>query len=107
MDIIADLLDEIDELQERRKADSEPVGWTDEAELRDVEKSGCGYLFKAAPITPHADPRRVILLYRHAQPTLSLIEKIEQPRKKVDRCDVCTEGARGGCGTCIFNGNFE
>lgn len=30
-----------------------------------------------------------------------------QPRKKVDRCDVCTEGARGGCGTCIFNGNFE
>ncbi|END3401178.1 MULTISPECIES: hypothetical protein [Klebsiella pneumoniae complex] len=95
------------ELQERRKADSEPVGWTDEEELRDVEKDGCGYLFKANPITPHADPRRVILLYRHAQPTLSLTEKIEQPRKKVDRCDVCTEGARGGCGTCIFNGNFE
>ena len=34
-------------------------------------------------------------------------EKIEQSRKKIDRCDVCTEGARGGCGTCIFNGNFE
>lgn len=47
---------------------SEPVGWTDEQELRDVEKDGCGYLFKANPITPHADPRRVILLYRHAQP---------------------------------------
>ncbi|SBY71031.1 Eaa1 [Klebsiella pneumoniae] len=31
----------------------------------------------------------------------------ERPRKKVDRCDVCTEGARGGCGTCIFNGNFD
>lgn len=31
----------------------------------------------------------------------------ERPRKKVDRCDVCTEGARGGCGTCIYNGNFE
>ncbi len=31
----------------------------------------------------------------------------ERSRKKVDRCDVCTEGARGGCGTCIFNGNFE
>lgn len=29
----------------------------------------------------------------------------ERPRKKVDRCDVCTEGARGGCGTCAFNGN--
>lgn len=58
------------ELQERRKAerDSNPVGWTDEAELRDVEKDGCGYLFKANPITPHADPRRVIPLYRHAQP---------------------------------------
>ncbi len=58
------------EIQERRKAerDSNPVGWTDEAELRDVEKDGCGYLFKANPITLHADPRRVILLYRHAQP---------------------------------------
>lgn len=31
----------------------------------------------------------------------------ERPRKKLDRCDVCTEGARGGCGTCIFNGKFE
>lgn len=47
--------------------DTEPVGWTDEAELRDVEKDGCGYLFKANPISPHADPRRVIKLYRHAQ----------------------------------------
>lgn len=46
---------------------SEPVAWTDEQELRDVEKEGCGYLFKANPITLHADPRRVILLYRHAQ----------------------------------------
>lgn len=27
--------------------------------------------------------------------------------KKEDRCDVCTEGARGGYGTCIFNGYFE
>ena len=48
--------------------DTEPVGWTDEAELRDVEKDGCGYLFKANPISPNADPRRVIKLYRHAQP---------------------------------------
>lgn len=45
----------------------ELVGWTDEAELRDVEKDGCGYLFKANPVSPHADPRRVIMLYRHAQ----------------------------------------
>ncbi|EOV6201482.1 hypothetical protein [Klebsiella pneumoniae] len=58
-------------------ADSEPVAWTDEAELRDVEKSGCGYLFKANPITPHADPRRVILLYRHAQPALVVPDEIK------------------------------
>lgn len=43
--------------------DAEPVAWTDEQELRDVEKYGCGYLFTANPITPHADPRRVIKLY--------------------------------------------
>ncbi|XVO29788.1 DUF550 domain-containing protein [Klebsiella michiganensis] len=30
----------------------------------------------------------------------------ERPRKKVDRCDVCIEGVRGGCGTCAFNGNL-
>lgn len=57
------------ELQERRKADSaEPIGWTDAEELRSVEKDGCGYLFKANPISPNADPRRVIKLYRHAPP---------------------------------------
>ncbi|HBR6840508.1 TPA: hypothetical protein L9204_004534 [Klebsiella pneumoniae] len=100
---------EIEELARMALAamDSKPVAWTDEQELRDVDRGGCGYLFTVNPVTPHADERRIILLYRHAQPTLSLTEKIEQPRKKVDRCDVCTEGARGGCGTCIFNGNFE
>lgn len=177
--------------------DSEPVAWTDEQELRDVDRCGCGYLFTVNPVTPHADERRIILLYRHAQPasereqvrsahaewsqatfgnvgpvgplkhlskealeaaaepcdlsewadmqfllwdaqrragitdeqiTQAMIEKLainkqrswpepkdgeprlhikERPRKKVDRCDVCTEGARGGCGTCIFNGNYE
>ncbi|EGF6855290.1 hypothetical protein IC255_002908 [Salmonella enterica subsp. enterica serovar Typhimurium] len=67
--IVLNLLDEIDELQERRKADSaEPIGWTDAEELRSVEKDGCGYLFKANPISPNADPRRVIKLYRHAPP---------------------------------------
>lgn len=48
--------------------DAEPVAWTDEQELRDVEKDGCGYLFKVNPISPNADPRRVIELYRHTQP---------------------------------------
>ena len=64
--------------QERRKADSEPVGWTDEEELRDVEKDGCGYLFKANPISPNSDPRRVIKLYRHAQP----VQEREQIRRE-------------------------
>lgn len=44
--------------------------------------------------------------YPH-QPVSVVTEKTKQHLKKVDRCDVCTEGARGGCGTCIFNGNFE
>ena len=62
--------DGLRELQERRKAamDSEPVAWTDEQELRDVDRGGCGYLFTVNPVTPHADERRIILLYRHAQP---------------------------------------
>ncbi|EAR7756144.1 hypothetical protein QET86_002725 [Salmonella enterica] len=65
------------ELQERRKADSaEPIGWTDAEELRSVEKDGCGYLFKANPISPNADPRRVIKLYRHAPPAPVVPEKM-------------------------------
>ena len=48
--------------------DSEPVAWTDEQEFRDVDRCGCGYLFTVNPVTPHADERRIILLYRHAQP---------------------------------------
>lgn len=62
---MSDAVKAIDELLEMRKA--EPVAWTDEQELRDVEKDGLGYLFTVNPITPHADPRRVIKLYRHAQ----------------------------------------
>lgn len=58
--ILADADKRIAELE---KAASEPVAWTDEAELRDVEKDGCGYLFTVNPITPNADPRRVIKLY--------------------------------------------
>ena len=48
--------------------DSKPVAWTDEEELRDVDRCGCGYLFTVNPVTPHADERKIILLYRHAQP---------------------------------------
>ena len=43
--------------------ETDVVAWTDEQELRDVDKYGCGYLFTANPITPNADPRRVIKLY--------------------------------------------
>lgn len=46
-DIIADLLDEIDELQEYRKAEAnnKPVAWTCAEQLRDAKAQGCGYIF--------------------------------------------------------------
>ncbi|QJO12976.1 DUF550 domain-containing protein [Klebsiella pneumoniae] len=72
--------------------DSEPVAYTDEQitqamiEKLEVNKQ------RSWPEPKDGEPRLHIK---------------ERPRKKVDRCDVCTEGARGGCGTCIFNGKFE
>lgn len=49
--------------------DSEPVAWTDEEELRDANKGGSGYLFGIGhDANKFADPRRQIMLYRHAQP---------------------------------------
>ncbi|HDS1237622.1 TPA: hypothetical protein QEG37_002012 [Pluralibacter gergoviae] len=48
--------------------ESEPVAWTDEQELRDVDRGGCGYLFTVNPVTPHADERRVIKLFTTPQP---------------------------------------
>lgn len=51
--------------------DNEPVGWTDEEELRDVNVAGIGYLFGIdREANKFADPRRQIMLYRHAQPAL-------------------------------------
>ncbi len=181
------------ELQERRKADSEPVAYTDERNLGYIDRGRETAYLWGKQNSEAAD----VPLYRHAQPaserdqvriahaewsqatfgnvgpvgqlkhlskealeaaaepgdlsewadmqfllwdaqrragitdeqiTQAMIDKLavnkqrswpepkdgepklhikEQPRKKVDRCDVCTEGARGGCGTCIFNGNFE
>lgn len=67
---IADICTALEELQERRKAeqDSEPVAWTDEEELRDANESGSGYLFGIErDANKFADPRRQIMLYRHAQ----------------------------------------
>ncbi|TXU71845.1 DUF551 domain-containing protein [Klebsiella oxytoca] len=69
--------------------DTEPVGWTDEADLRDVEKDGCGYLFKANPISPHADPRRVIKLYRHAQPAPVVPDDVSIFEAAIEECKTC------------------
>ncbi|HAW8101351.1 TPA: DUF551 domain-containing protein [Escherichia coli] len=43
--------------------EAEPVAWTDDEELRDVEQIGLGYLLPCPP-DKYADPRRVIPLYR-------------------------------------------
>ncbi|GJK07362.1 hypothetical protein TUM17574_57540 [Klebsiella pneumoniae] len=45
-------------------------------------------------------------LHIKEQPAPVVTKTMLQPRKKVDRCDVCTEGAHGGCGTCAFSGNL-
>ena len=48
---------------------SEPVAWTDEEELRDVNVAGIGYLFGIdREANKFSDPPRQIMLYRHAQP---------------------------------------
>lgn len=56
--------------------EAEPVAWTDEQELRDVDRGGCGYLFTVNPVTPHADERQIILLYRQAQPAPVVPDKM-------------------------------
>ena len=84
--------------------DSEPVAWTDEQELRDVDRGGCGYLFTVNPVTPHADERRIILLYRHAQPApvvpgdvLAAIQKVARIRLDLNGFD----GDRRGIADCL------
>lgn len=68
----------------------EPVAWTDAQELRDVEQHGCGYLFTVNPITPNADPRRVIKLYAEPQ-TVALTDDI--PPHVLDAIsDMCDGG---------------
>lgn len=49
--------------------ESEPVAWTDEEELRDVNVAGIGYLFGIdREANKFSDSRRQIMLYRHEQP---------------------------------------
>ena len=62
------------ELAELEKQD--PVAWTDEQELRDVKNHGCGYLFTVDPVTPNADPRRIINLFTRAAPAINLAELV-------------------------------
>ncbi|HBS7472722.1 TPA: DUF551 domain-containing protein [Klebsiella pneumoniae] len=69
--------------------DSEPVAWTDEQELRDVDRGGCGYLFTVNPVTPHADERRIILLYRHAQPALVVPDDVSIFEAAIEECKTC------------------
>ncbi|HHL1851939.1 TPA: DUF550 domain-containing protein [Klebsiella pneumoniae] len=75
-------------------ADSEPVAWTDEQELRDVDRGGCGYLFTVNPVTPHADERRIILLYRHAQ-TASEREQVRSAHAEWSQATFCNVGPVG------------
>lgn len=65
---------------------ADPVAWTDEQELRDVEKYGCGYLFTANPITPNADPHRVIKLYT-APPASECLTRPVHPRISSEELD--------------------
>ena len=93
---------------------AEPVAWTDEQELRDVDKYGCGYLFTANPITPNADPHRVIKLYTAPPVPVSVPECFvrfheavksrhhgrmpEEVQNAFDECAAMLQGADGNIG---------
>ncbi len=62
---------------------AEPVSWTDEVELRDVEANGFAYLFTVNPITPHADPRRIIKLYTVRPAMESRTVTVKLPKRSV------------------------
>ncbi|HHT5690654.1 TPA: DUF551 domain-containing protein [Raoultella ornithinolytica] len=94
------------ELQECRKAelDSKPVAWTDEEELRDANESGSGYLFGIGhDANKFADPRRQIMLYRHAQQpvvpddVLDALQKVARIRLDLNGFD----GDRRGIADCL------
>ena len=97
---------EIEELARMALAamDSKPVAWTDEQELRDVDRGGCGYLFTVNPVTPHADERRIILLYRHAQPAPAVPDDVLDALQKVARIRLDLndfDGDRRGIADCL------
>ena len=82
--------------------DSVPVAWTDEQELRDLEKSGCAYLFSVNPITPNADPRRVIRLYAAPPATVAVPDELtrEEYKRRFMEEDNFDDTYRGGWVAC-------
>ena len=84
--------------------DSEPVAWTDEEELRDANAGACGYLFGiGSSANKFADPRRQIMLYRHAQQpvvpddVLDALQKVARIRLDLNDFD----GDRRGIADCL------
>lgn len=84
--------------------DSEPVAWTDEEELRDVNVAGIGYLFGIdREANKFSDPRRQIMLYRHAQQpvvpddVLDALQKVARIRLDLNNFD----GDRSGIADCL------
>lgn len=69
-----------------------PVAWTDEQELRDVKNHGCGYLFTVDPVTPNADPRRIIKLFTRAVPAINLAELVPNEERIHNEFDDWREG---------------
>lgn len=72
-----------------------PVAWTDDVELRDVAKSGFGYIFKNDPGNQFADPRRQIMLYAAQPPAVVPYENRDEfAEKKRAVCDEMKMGSR-------------
>lgn len=68
--VVLALLDVLD-----ASLEAEPVAWTDEEELRDVERHGFGEIFQCPP-DKYADLRRVIPLYREPPAVPAVLERL-------------------------------
>ena len=93
--------------------DSEPAAWTDEEELRDANESGSGYLFGIErDANKFADPRRQIMLYRHAQPAPVVPDAAtairaclsEFPESARDIVEECADIAENACRAAMLHG---
>ncbi|MCD6620981.1 hypothetical protein [Klebsiella michiganensis] len=92
------------ELQERRKADSEPVAWTEKCEITNMQATGL-YL-RGFPDNSHG---RDIPLYRHAQQPvvpddlLDALQKVARIRLDLNDFD----GDRRGIADCLSDAEEE